>query len=144
MYLRYVDDWFLLVRKKKIMDDFVNIINNGHNSISFTMERENDNEHSFLDIQVNWEENRFLLSVYKTKTITGCYFNFQSNCRSKRKVSLNRILCHCAHKICSLELLLSEIKQIKLLFNKNGYLKELVNKMIHLHIWIWIKEDNRT
>ena len=31
-------------------------------------------------------------------------------------------------------MLLSEIKQIKLLLNKNGYPQELVNKTIHLHL----------
>ena len=31
-------------------------------------------------------------------------------------------------------MLLSKIKQIKLLLNKNGYPQELVNKTIHLHL----------
>ena len=70
----------------------------------------------------------------RKKTLTGCYLNFQSNCSLKRKVNLIRTLCHRAHKICSPELLLSEIKQIKTLLNKNGYPQELVNKTIHLHV----------
>ena len=70
--------------------------------------------------------------MYKMKTFTGCYLNFQSNCSLKKKVNLIRILCHRAQKICSQELLISKIKQIKLLLNKNGYPQELVNKTIHL------------
>ena len=43
------------------MDEFFNILNNAHNSISFTMEKENNNnELVFLDVQVKREENRFL------------------------------------------------------------------------------------
>ena len=45
-----------------------------------------------------------------------------------------RTLCHRAHRICSPELLSNEIKQIKLLLNKNGYPQELVNKTIQLHL----------
>ena len=72
--------------------------------------------------------------MYRKKTVTVCYLNFQSNCSLKRKVNLIRTLCHRAHKICYPELLLSEIKQIKLLLNKNVYQQELVNKTIRLHL----------
>ena len=98
------------------------------------MEKENNNELAFLDVQVKQEENKFITSVFRKKTFTGCYLNFQSNCSLKRKVNLIRTLCHCAYKICSLDLLLSKIKQIKLLLNKSGYPQELVNKTIHLHV----------
>ena len=52
----------------------------------------------------------------------------------KRKTNLIRTLCHRAHKICSRELFADEIKQIKLILNKNGYPQELVNKIINLHL----------
>ena len=72
--------------------------------------------------------------MYRKKTFTGCFLNFQSNCSFKKKVNLVRASCHRAHKIFFSELLLSEIKQIKLLLNKNVYLQKLVNKTIHLHL----------
>ena len=59
---------------------------------------------------------------------------FSINCSLKRKVNLIRALCHRAHRICSPELLLNEINQIKLILNKNGYPQELVNKTIKLHL----------
>ena len=130
LYLRYVDDCFVLLRNEKIMDEVFNILNNAHTSISFTIKK-NNNGIAFLDVQIKREENRFLTSVYRKKTFTGCYLNFQSNCSLKRKVNLIRTLCHRAHKICSPELLLSEIKQIKLLLNKNENPQDLVNKTIH-------------
>ena len=134
LYLRYVDDCFVVLKSEKTMDKFFNILNNAHDSINFTIEKENNGELAFLDVQIKRKENRFLTSVYRKKTFTGCYLNFQSNCSLKRKVNLIRTLCHRAHKICSPELLLSEIKQIKTLLNKNGYPQELVNKTIHLHV----------
>ena len=45
-----------------------------------------------------------------------------------------RTLCHRAYKICSRELFVSEINQIKLILNKNGYPQELSNKTINLHL----------
>ena len=39
----------------------------------------------FLDVQVKREEDRFLTSVYKNKTFTDFYLNFQSNCSLKKK-----------------------------------------------------------
>ena len=50
------------------------------------------------------------------------------------KINLIRTLCHRAHIICSPELLSNEMKQIKLILNKNGYPQELVNKTIKLHL----------
>ena len=133
LYLRYVDDCFVLVRNEKIMDNFFNVLNNAHDSINFTIEKEKNYELAFLDVQIKQKENRFLTSVQRKKTFTECYLNFQSNCCLKRKVNLIRTLSHRAHKICSQELLLSEIKQIKILY-KNSYPQELVNKTIHLHV----------
>ena len=87
-----------------------------------------------MDVLVKRKENRFVTTVYRKKTFTGCYLNFQLNCSLKRKINLIRTLCHRAHIICSPELLLNEIKQIKLLLDKNGYLQELVDKTIQLHL----------
>ena len=39
-----------------------------------------------------------------------------------------------AHRICSPELLSNEVKQIKLLLNKNRYPQDLVNKTKKLHL----------
>ena len=53
----------------------------------------------------------------------------------KKKTNLIRTLCHRAHKICSRKLFTDEIKQIKLILNKNGYSQELVDKIINLHLY---------
>ena len=39
------------------------------------MEKENKNELAFLDVQTKREENRFITSVYRKNTFTGCYLN---------------------------------------------------------------------
>ena len=109
-------------------------MDNAHEAINFTIEIGNNDELAFLDVQVKRKENRFLTSVYRKKTFTGCYLNFQSKCCFKRKLNLIRTFCHRAHRICFPELLSNEMKQIKILLNKNGYQQELFNETIKLHL----------
>ena len=52
VYLRYVDDCFVLVRREKIMDEFFNVLNNAHEAINFTIEKEKNDELAFLDVLV--------------------------------------------------------------------------------------------
>ena len=41
------------------MDKFFNIMNSAHDSINFTIEKENNDELAFLDVQTKRKENRF-------------------------------------------------------------------------------------
>ena len=59
-------------------------------------------------------------------------FKFFIKLQFKKKVNLIRTLCHHSKKNCSAELLSNEIKQIKLLLNKNKQPQELVKKKLHL------------
>ena len=52
LYLRYVDDCIVLVRSEKIMKEFLNVLINANDSINFTIEKENNDEFEFLDVQV--------------------------------------------------------------------------------------------
>ena len=72
------------------MDEFFNILNSAHKSINFTIEKENNDELALFDVQIKRKKKL----LQRKKTFTGCYFNFQSNCSSKRKVNLIRTLCH--------------------------------------------------
>ena len=49
VYLRYVDDCFVLVRSEKIMDEFFNVLNNAHEAINFKIEKEKNEELAFLN-----------------------------------------------------------------------------------------------
>ena len=47
---------------RKLQMNF-NILNNAHNSISYTMKKENNIKHTFLGVQVKREENNFLTKL---------------------------------------------------------------------------------
>ena len=52
LYRRYVDDIFVLFRKKEHLKLFLNYFNSCHENIKFTSEKETNNKLSFLDIQI--------------------------------------------------------------------------------------------
>ena len=110
------------------------VLNKTHLSITFTSEKENNDELAFLDVLVKQHKNQFLTPVYRKKTYARNYLNFHSFCGMKRKTNLIRTLCHRAYKICSRELFVNKINQMKLILNKNSYPQELVNKTISLHL----------
>ena len=76
-YSRYVDNCFVLVKNEEDIDEFFTILNQAHNVIQFTVEKEIDNELAFLNILVKRHKNRFLTCVFRKKTFTGNYLNFQ-------------------------------------------------------------------
>ena len=135
-YFRYVDDCFFFWEKnKKEIDELFSVFNKTNSSITFTSEKEKNDELAFLDVLVRRHKNHFLTSVYRKKTFTGNYINFHSFCSIKRKTNLIRTLCHQAYNICSKELFVDVIYQKqKLILNKKVYPQELVNKTINLHL----------
>ena len=83
-------------------------MNNAHEAINFTIEKEKKDKLAFLDVKVKRKENIFLTSVYRKKTFTGFYLNFQLNRILKIKKNLIKTLCHRAYRICSPEMLSNE------------------------------------
>ena len=47
-------------------------MNNAHEAINFTIEKGNNDELVFLDLQVKGNKNRCLTLVYRKKNFTGC------------------------------------------------------------------------
>ena len=56
LWLRYVDDTFVII-EKKFLNIFFDHINNLEPSIKFTMETENDNQLPFLDTFIQRSRN---------------------------------------------------------------------------------------
>ena len=51
-YLRYVDNTFLVFRKRDDVEPFFNYLNSKHSNIKFTKEHENENKLSSLDVKI--------------------------------------------------------------------------------------------
>ena len=97
------------------------------------MESETNNTLPFLDVLVKRSGPEFITSIYRKKTFTGQYVNFQSQCSRKRKVNLIKTLYHRALCICSPSTLEEEVNGLIKILMSNGYPEQLIHKTIRHH-----------
>ena len=71
MWLRYVDDTFILWPHHEDVQTLLDHVNSIRPSIQFTMEKDQDNKLPFLDVLVTRTEQGFRSSVYRKPTFTG-------------------------------------------------------------------------
>ena len=100
-YRRYVDDTFLLFHNSSQIPQFLHYMNQQHPNIKFTSETEDNNQISFLDINIVKEQNSFATSVYRKKTFTGLGSNFLSYMPLKFKIACLKTLIHRAYHLSS-------------------------------------------
>ena len=74
-YRRYVDDIFVMFKKKDRVKKFLRYINSRHCNIKFTCEEEKDNKISFLDISIRRNNNALETSIFHKPTFSGAYTN---------------------------------------------------------------------
>ena len=66
-YNRYVDDTFALFRNEYDAECFQEFANSRHPNIKFTIEKEESNKLSFLDVQVFRDDDHFSTTIYRKK-----------------------------------------------------------------------------
>jgi hypothetical protein len=141
LFVRYVDDCFLLLKHDTNLADFLHALNSVHPGIRYTFEVEVDNKLSFLDVSCTRKsDGSVLTSVFRKKTWTGLYNSFYSFVPRCYKVSVVRSLVTRAVKICSPECLDAELTFVRQVLMDNGYppffldrymiVKESVPKML--------------
>ena len=130
-YRRYVDDTFLLFKEKHHAALFLDFVNSFHRNIQFTMEQENNNRLSFLDIMVYRENNQFLTDIFRKKTFTGLGMNFFSHCPFSFKLNSCKTILSTAFTLTSNWIKFpEEIIFLKSYFSKNCYPSFLFDKII--------------
>ena len=78
LWFRYVDDTFTFIKKEKV-DDVIRILNNFHERIKFTYEKESNNSIAFLDVTVlRKTDGSFDTDIHRKKTDTNVYLNWNS------------------------------------------------------------------
>ena len=77
-YRRYVDDIFVLFKSSDHLKRFQSYLNSSHVNMSFTIETQQNNKISFLDVGVIHEQGKFITSVYQKPTFSGVYTHFES------------------------------------------------------------------
>ena len=79
MWLRYVDDTFILWPHQDDIQTLLDYVNSIQPSIQFTMEKKRDNKLPLVDVLVTRTEQGFRSSVYRKPTFTRQYLNFNSH-----------------------------------------------------------------
>ena len=129
VYLRYVDDTFVMFDRQSDIVDFHKVLNNLHPCLEFTCELEKNNTLPFLDVLVERTNDEFVTSVFRKPTFTGQYVRWNSFCEKRRKRNLVKTLVHRARMICSPPKLPAELEFIKSTLSKNGYPEGFVQRI---------------
>ena len=121
IWFRYVDDTFLYMLKEHIQS-FLDHLNNQHQRISFTIEYEENGELPFLDTLVKIEEDRSLsTTVYRKKTHTNQYLNYNSNHHARQKIGIVSTLKKRVELITKEQDRIEEEKTLERAFKACGY-----------------------
>ena len=134
LYKHYLDDTFsLFTGGREEAKEFLEVLNNLHPSLQFTMEGEIDGKLPFLDVLVLRDEvsEVFLTTIYRKPTFTGFHIRWDSFFSPRYKIAVTRSLAFRAKKICSSALLSSELENIKSVLELNGYPLSVVERIIN-------------
>ena len=93
IWWRYVDDTFIIIKNKEQAEKILEFLNKQHETIKFTMEKENNNTLNFLDVKIKrGSDNSISTSTYRKPTFTGVMLNWNSLTSIKYKKGLIRCL----------------------------------------------------
>ena len=131
-WIRYVDDTFTYVRKGHL-DTVLNALNAFHQDIKFTHETEANGCIPFLDVKIprKTDEN-FITSVYRKKTNSNTYINWNSHAPRTWKIGTLHGLLQRAYTICSEDPEVEkEIEFLIQVFSKtNGYPMKIIRNTV--------------
>ena len=98
---RYVDDIFVLFSSLDHAEKFKKYLSSKHSNINFSLGKENDGRLPFLDINIFGEKGKFVTNVYRKKTFSGVYTNFNSFIPETYKTGLIKPLLFRCFNLCS-------------------------------------------
>ena len=130
--LRYVDDILAVFDNEQDSLNFLNLLNNKHPNIIFTIEKQINHSIAFLDVFISGISNQNLtLQTYHKLTYTGLLLNFKSFASFSYKISLIKCLTDRSFKIChNWKSFHNDIENIKSNLIKNAYPQFLIHKVI--------------
>ena len=130
-YKRYVDDVFLMFESSSQVKKFLQYMNSRHANIRFTVEEEDNDTLSFLDIAITRTEGKLSTSIHRKKTFSGVYVNYNSFLPRDYKRGLISTLLHRAYTICSdYNRLHQEIEKLKTIWQKNSFPLSFIDRCV--------------
>ena len=134
-YRRYVDDIFVLFKSSDHLKRFQSYLNSCHVSMSFTIETEQENKISFLDVNVIREQGEFITSVYRKPTFSGVYTHFDSFLPDTYKIGMIYTLANRCFRICSSwSMFHQQLILLREIFKKNGNPENFIDRCFKLFL----------
>ena len=129
IWFRYVDDTFTLFNNKNTAVQFLSYLNSRHKNIQFTIEFEQDQEIPFLDVLIKRNLNNFFsTSIYRKKTFTDLYTQWDSFTPREYRINLIRTLTYRCLRICSSPCLTQcTLDDLKRHLSRNGYPRSIIS-----------------
>ena len=122
---------FVFLTVNLMLINFLFFLNQRHPKIKFTIEKQTENQLSFLDLLITSNGNNFQTSVYRKNDSIGLYTNYLSCMPFSYKMGLVKTLLHRAFVISSnwsnFHLELSKTKE---LLEKNLYPSNFIDQQI--------------
>ena len=110
---------------------FLDFINNFHENITFSMDKECGGQLPLLDILVSRCNDQFVTGVFRKKTFTGLGLNFFSHCSSILEINSCKTLLFRAYSLSSNWLKFhEEVAFLKKYFSANCYPSHILDKMV--------------
>ena len=100
-WYRYVDDVFAIFNVKPDLTAILQELNSVHRNIKFSYEPETDGKLHFLDVNVHYNNGKFLTNTYSKPTNTGLYTLWSSFTPKLYKSNLFICLLQRSYRICT-------------------------------------------
>ena len=121
IYYRYMDDIIMNIDREQIGPK-LEAINNLHEDLHFTMERERDNTLPFLDMQLINSKGVLSSKWYRKPTDTGLIMNYHSLAPKRYKTSVVAGFVHRIYRACSSWILFHDsLEEAKKVLESNQY-----------------------
>ncbi len=92
-WFRFVDDIFSIINRH-VLTNFYNLLNSIDPHIKFTMEQELHEKLPFLDTLVTRNNGSLLINVYRKRTHTDRYLDYNSHHDKQHKISTAQNVLH--------------------------------------------------
>ena len=126
---RFVDDVYSILKRTHLENVFHHI-NNLHQNIKFTMEKESNGELAFLDTLLKRNNGEISVLVYRKPTHTDQYLHYSSHHQTSCKESVVSSLFNRAYSIITnKDDLHKENARIKQVLKENGYQESIFSKI---------------
>lgn len=127
----YVDDTILAIPEGQ-ENLVLQLFNQFHSKLKFTLEREQDQKISFLDLEITRQDNGQLLTNWYTKSsYSGRLLNFRSNHPISTKVGIIKGLLNRVYSLSHPVFHQNNLERIKELLHMNNYPTSFVNKVLN-------------